>query len=176
MRRITAVLLCTVFCVIFCGCAAHNNDERVALIRIHVRANSNDGGDQAVKLSVRDAVTALMEERLDGVDDYPTAYEAISEMLEEVESVATQTLRENGYDYGARARLNNEYFPTRSYGDIIVESGYYDALILELGEGAGDNWWCVIYPPLCFAGNGGEFKYRSLIKEIWDKYLKKQEE
>ena len=70
--------------------------------------------------------------------------------------------------------IKNELFPTRVYNGLTVDSGYYDALIIYLGEGVGDNWWCVIFPPLCFVGRGN-YVYRSKIKSVIDDFLNKKE-
>jgi stage II sporulation protein R len=75
-------------------------------------------------------------------------------------------LSDNGYYYGARAEIRTENFPTRVYDDLTLEAGVYDALIIELGSGNGDNWWCVIYPPLCFTGGTSSVTYRSVIYDI----------
>lgn len=155
-----------------CGCAHTNPDEGYMLIRIHIRADSNSAADQGVKLKVRDAVTAYLEAELD-VDDYASAYAGIEKRLDAVKALADGVLEREGFPYRARVRLNNELFPARSYGGLVVESGYYDALIIELGSGQGDNWWCVIYPPLCFleAESAGGVVYRSKIAELWEKYF-----
>lgn len=142
-------------------------------MRIHIRADSNAAADQAVKLKVRDAVTAYLEPELETVGTFDAAYKAIEKRLRTIEAVADRVLEREGFSYRATAKLVNELFPARSYDGIIVESGYYDALILELGSGRGDNWWCVIYPPLCFleAQAGDSVTYKSKLKELWDKYF-----
>ena len=85
-----------------------------------------------------------------------------------ISALATDFLKQNGFDYSAKAKVNNEYFPTRSYETLTLEDGFYDALIVELGSGTGDNWWCVIYPPLCFSENtnSSDVKYSSIIAEL----------
>ena len=91
--------------------------------------------------------------------------------LKEIEQVAANVLRENGFDYGATAALEREIFPTRVYGEYLLPAGEYSALILRLGSGEGDNWWCVVYPPLCFVGDSNaNVIYKSKIKEIIDKF------
>lgn len=175
-KRLTAIILTVfIFPVIFAGCAGHTINEEYGLIRIHIRANSNSEQDQAVKLKVRDKVNKYLERELDGVTDFTAAYSLLEKCLETVIMLADLTLKENGFGYTSRARLNEEFFPTRSYEDVVVESGYYDALIIELGEGSGDNWWCVIYPPLCYikADGGGDVVYKSKIKELFDKFFGK---
>ena len=99
--------------------------------------------------------------------------EKIGARLGEIERVAEEVLRQNGFAYGARARLKKEEFPTRVYDGVTLEAGVYDALILELGAGKGDNWWCVIYPPLCFTGGNANVVYRSKIAEIIARFFKK---
>lgn len=159
---------------IFCGCAANTSTEKYQLIRIHIRADSNEAAAQSVKLKVRDGITAYLTDELYGVTDFETAYRLLEARLDSVRAIADGILRQNGYGYGARVRLNNEYFPTRTYDGLVVESGYYDALIVELGSGKGDNWWCVIYPPLCYLttqeGSGG-FAYKSWIAELIKRYF-----
>ena len=93
---------------------------------------------------------------------------ALENALPQIEEVANGVLAENGFSYTARAAVRREEFPTRVYEDVTLEAGVYDALIVELGEGAGANWWCVVYPPLCFSGeaNGGNVRYRSRLLEI----------
>ncbi len=165
---ILPIIICVL--VIFCSCSIHTNGVDEALIRIHIRANSNQSCDQEIKLKVRDEVTAYLEGQLKGVNDYATAYREIEKRLDKLSAISTAVLEREGYSYSAKAVMNNEYFPTRSYGESVVPSGYYDALIISLGEGKGDNWWCVIYPPLCFVGAEKDAKihYRSLIVELFE--------
>ena len=164
--RCVSVLLSVViiFCVssIFLGCK-DNNTYDGELLRLHIRANSNDKADQAVKLKVRDAVNSYIESNIDKAT-FAEAYEQIGQRLDIISDIADRTLRIYGYDYGARARLSYEYFPSRMYNDVTVPDGMYDALIIELGSGKGDNWWCVIYPPLCY---GQDFKYKSIFAELF---------
>ncbi|MBR2988768.1 MAG: stage II sporulation protein R [Clostridia bacterium] len=158
--------------MIFCSCSVHTNLE-TRLLRIHIRANSNDERDQAVKMKVKSTVSEYLTVKLDGVTDFNTAYKIIASELDCITAKANATLKANGFNYGANAKLNYEYFPTRAYEDTVVDGGYYDALIINLGSGRGDNWWCVIYPPLCFISNAksNDFRYKSLIKELWDKFF-----
>jgi len=113
---------------------------------------------------MRDNIIALLEPRLTGVNCDKEALRIVSNALPEVVRIS----------FGARVELRNEFFPTRSYEGIVIPGGYYDALIIELGSGAGDNWWCVIYPPLCFVGRRpGEsgITYRSRIWELWQRWF-----
>ena len=172
MKKFVCILLSICVLIIFCGCDAHNNQAN-ALIRIHIRANSNSTADQSVKLLVRDAISDYLTDELKNVKTFSAAYDTLQSKLGQISKTAGGVLRQNGFNYGVKVRLNNEFFPTRAYGEVVVESGYYDALIVELGEGKGDNWWCVIYPPLCFvsAQSAGNLSYKSLIQELWEKYF-----
>ena len=135
-------------------------------LRIHIRADSNETQAQAVKYKVKDAVVAYLTPYIAECDTKSKAESMIENRLSDIEAVADKVLCEQGFTYKSRAKINNEKFPTRNYGDYTLEQGYYDALILELGSGKGDNWWCVVYPPLCFTGNGTHYAYRSKILEI----------
>lgn len=152
------------FCVssIFFGCK-DNNIYSGELLRLHIRANSSSDVDQAVKLKVRDAVNAFIADNIDKAT-FDAAYEDIGKNLGRISEIASKVLRAEGFFYGGRARLANEYFPSRMYADVVVPEGNYDALIIELGDGRGDNWWCVIYPPLCY---GEHFKYKSFFAELF---------
>ena len=167
-KKILCVLLSAfiVFCIpsIFCACIG-NNIYDGELLRLHIRANSNSSADQGVKLKVRDAVNAYIERNVKKTT-FDEAYADIGARLGIIDEVATEVLRANGFTYSARAKLTNEYFPTRKYGDTTVPDGYYDALIIELGEGKGDNWWCVVYPPLCY-GEDEKFEYKSFFAELF---------
>ena len=136
-------------------------------LRIHIRANSNLAIDQTVKYQVKDAVVDFMIPMLTQCETIQQSKKMISQNLSAIEKVAENVLCQNGFSYQASAQIKNEEFPTRSYGDLTLESGFYDALILNLGEGKGDNWWCVVYPPLCFVNGGTTANtFKSRILEI----------
>ena len=139
-------------------------------LRIHIRADSNEEEAQAVKYKVRDGVVAYLTPL---VADYTTKTEAvqgITQNINGVRTVAERVLKENGFSYGATAEIRVENFPTRVYGDYTLPAGQYTALIVRLGRGEGDNWWCVVYPPLCFAATNQDVIYKSKIKEIIDNF------
>ncbi len=145
--------------------------QNAAYLRIHIRADSNEEKAQAVKYRVRDEVVSFLTPI---VADCKTKEEAIARLQEELEGVertAESVLARNGFSYGARASIRKEQFPTRVYDNVTLGAGVYDALILELGSGKGDNWWCVVYPPLCFAGGNGNFVYKSKIAEIIENFF-----
>ena len=146
-------------------------------LRVHIRADSNDGAAQAVKYYVRDAVVDYLTPFVATYQTEQDAYQGIQSRLQEIAQVATSVLRGQGFDYGATAELKKEEFPTRVYQDYTLPAGEYTALIICLGSGAGDNWWCVVYPPLCFAGESNTFViYKSKILEIIENWKKRSME
>lgn len=142
------------------------SDSYAEYLRIHIRADSNGENAQAVKYKVKDAVVDYLTPFVAECDSKEKAKKMLDERLTDVKSVADKVLMEQGFDYRATVKLVAENFPTRNYGDLTLEKGYYDALIIELGSGKGDNWWCVVYPPLCFTGSGQRYIYKSKILEI----------
>jgi stage II sporulation protein R len=119
------------------------------LIRLHVIANSNSEVDQTVKIAVRDRIIQLMEPLLIKVEDPSEAAEVVTQNLHGIEAVATTELQRNGLQMPVQASLKEEYFPERVYPFGVLPAGRYRGLSVILGEGAGRNWWCVLYPPLC---------------------------
>ncbi len=139
-------------------------------LRIHIRADSNETADQNVKYKVKSAVVDYLTPYLSNVHSKNDAMSTVKSQLKGIEQVADKVLAENGFDYKAHAKLTAEQFPDRKYGELTLEQGVYDALIIELGSGQGNNWWCVVYPPLCFVGgesNGtNQIVYKSVLWEI----------
>ena len=136
-------------------------------LRIHIRADSNEPAAQSVKYYVRDAIVSYLTPMVAECETKAEAAKTLSLHLGELEGVASEVLREKGFFYGATAELTVECFPTRVYGEYTLPAGEYAALIVRLGSGEGDNWWCVVYPPLCFAAdNGTDVIYKSKIQEI----------
>lgn len=158
------------------------NISNETYLRIHVRANSNSDEDQQIKYALKDVLVDYLTPILENVETAHQAKIVLNEQLENISNISTDFLKENGFSYSANAKINNEFFPTRSYEDLTLESGYYDALIVELGEAKGNNWWCVVYPPLCFTqkAENGSVQYASIIQEIierrkakwWEKLLR----
>ena len=166
---VCVLLVCTVAALVLaCGKAGGEETPREAYLRIHIRANSNGADDQAVKYEVKEAIVEFLMPVAASADDKEEAIALLRARLPEIEEVADGVLVENGFSYTARASVREEEFPTRVYEGVTLEAGVYDALIVELGTGKGDNWWCVIYPPLCFSGEatGNNVQYRSRIWEI----------
>ena len=139
-------------------------------LRIHIRADSNEDGAQAVKYKVRDEVVAYLTPLVADYTCKAEAVQGIARNLHGVCEVAEKILRQEGFFYGATAEIAVETFPTRVYGGYTLPAGEYTALIVRLGRGEGDNWWCVVYPPLCFAATDTDVIYKSKIKEIIEKF------
>lgn len=136
-------------------------------LRIHIRADSNENAAQSVKYAVRDEVVAYLTPVVAECEDKEEAIKRIQTLLLEIATVAEQTLQSKGFSYGARAKITQETFPTRVYEAYTLPAGEYTALIIELGEGKGDNWWCVVYPPLCFVAQANQtIVYKSKIMEM----------
>lgn len=149
-------------------------DTYTDVLRIHIRANSNIQCDQDVKLKVRDSVIDFITPLLIDAEDVTQVKSILSTNITNIVNVANETLKANGFSYKASAYIDNEYFPTRVYEEYTYPANYYDALVINLGSGEGDNWWCVAYPPLCFVADGeGDVVYKSKIVEIINKYFSK---
>lgn len=150
-----------------------NSAQTQDYLRIHIRADSNDEGAQAVKYLVRDSVVEYLTPIVAKSETKDKAMQNVQAHLSQIANVATKTLQKNGFAYGAKASIKKETFPTRVYNGYTLPQGEYSALIIELGSGQGDNWWCVVYPPLCFASpNGKNVVYKSKIAEIIERWKK----
>lgn len=123
------------------------------VLRFHVLANSDSKEDQALKLAVRDAVGAEMSEVLAGAKDRAACEKIINANLNRITTTAERVVAEWGYDYKVEAALEEVDFPVKTYGDYTFPAGKYEALRVVIGEGEGHNWWCVMYPNMCFSGS-----------------------
>lgn len=127
-----------------------NNGLASNLIRLHVVANSDSPGDQDLKHNVRDAVLSYMNSQIKNSQDIEETRAILLGRLDEIATIAQNTIRNQGYEYEVKVRLGNYPFPTKVYGDINLPAGNYEALRVVIGDGVGSNWWCVLFPPLCF--------------------------
>lgn len=124
--------------------------------RLHILANSDNAADQTLKLQVRDAVVAYLTPLLADVETAEEARAVVMENIPQLEALAAGITADFGY--GAYAEVGHFDFPAKRYGQVYMPAGEYPALRLVLGEGVGHNWWCVLYPPLCFVDECGEFQ------------------
>ncbi|WP_325200351.1 stage II sporulation protein R [Oscillibacter sp.] len=123
------------------------------VVRLHVLANSDSEEDQALKLQVRDRVLAYAEPLLAGAADRREAEALLRGRVLELERIAAEEIRTEGYDYAVTVELEDTVFPTREYEDFTLPAGKYLALRVVIGAGEGRNWWCVVFPPLCAAAS-----------------------
>lgn len=127
-----------------------SGDYKEKLIRFHVLANSDSKSDQYLKLKVRDEVVNYLRPELEKSKDIYESEKIIESRYVEIEEVAKKVIRDNGYDYEVSVNLEYTDFPTKQYSNVVLPSGEYKALRVVIGEGEGENWWCVMFPPLCF--------------------------
>lgn len=120
------------------------------IIRFHVIANSDSDADQALKLKVKEAVVNYTSELLCNSKSINETEDLLSAHTTDIISIANSVITENGYDYPVTAEITDTYFPTKSYGSYTFPPGTYRAFQIKIGEAKGKNWWCVLYPPLCF--------------------------
>ena len=120
------------------------------IFRLHILANSDSEEDQTLKLKVRDRIIKYMEDINSDSLNKADTIKNTQNHLTEIQDICQETLRENGSDLFVSATIGNFYFPTKYYGNISLPAGNYDALKIEIGEAKGQNWWCSLFPPLCF--------------------------
>lgn len=119
------------------------------VLRLHVIANSNSGEDQELKLAVRDRILEQYSEELRSFSSVADAERFVFSETENIERLARSVLAEEGCGFEVHAVLENELFPQRRYANVILPAGEYRALRVVIGSGEGENWWCVMFPPLC---------------------------
>jgi stage II sporulation protein R len=119
-------------------------------IRLRILANSDSIQDQWVKREVRDAIVAQMNVWVKEIRSYDEAKQVVAEKLPELQKLVDKTLRDRGFSYGAVVDFGKVPFPTKLYGSYVYPAGNYEALRVRIGEAKGQNWWCVLFPPLCF--------------------------
>lgn len=126
------------------------NEVKDSLIRFHVIANSDSDEDQKLKLKIKDKVIDYLYPFLSNSQSLDESRQIIKDNMEKVHAIAEQVIKENDYDYGVKVELSRENFPDKSYGNITLPQGNYEAFRIIIGSGQGRNWWCVMFPPLCF--------------------------
>lgn len=155
LRIVELALLLGTAVFLLTGAWALNTQRDLAdrVVRLHVLANSDSEEDQALKLLVRDAVLERATALLEQTESRAEAEALLRESLPELETIAEETVRANGYSYAVTAELEDTSFPTKEYDGFSLPAGEYLALRILIGEGAGQNWWCVVFPPLCTAAS-----------------------
>ncbi len=167
---------------------------REKILRMHVIANSDSEEDQQLKLKVRDAVLSKGKELFDGSVTSSDAERKLSPYIDELESTAESVIKNNGYDYDVKIIIGKDYFKTRVYDNsVTLPAGEYTAVKVIIGDGAGKNWWCVMFPPMCLpasdekcelsdvlnseendvVNNGRKYKIKFKFVEIYEEIIKK---
>lgn len=152
-RNILIILITlTVLAITLAVLPIHGESEIYSdVLRLHVIASSDSEEDQTLKLLVRDAVLEEAQALLDEICNKAQAEKTVYENLERLRSVAEKTVRDNGYDYPVAIELGKEEYPTKNYESCCFPAGEYTSLRILIGEASGQNWWCVLFPPLCLS-------------------------
>ena len=152
-RPIFITITAFVFFLIFSAysyASSISSDLSKSVFRLHVSANSDSDEDQSLKLQVRDKLLDYINSITANVRSKDDAIKIAQDHQKDFQIIAEQTILDKGYSYPVTVEIGNYEFPTKQYGDITLPSGYYDALRVKIGKASGHNWWCVMFPPLCF--------------------------
>lgn len=143
-------------------------------IRVRVIANSNEEYDQRVKSSVKDIVSKEMYILLKNTNSIENARDIINSNISNLDKDIGNYLDVINYNLEYKLNFGYNYFPKKTYKGVEYKEGYYESLVVTLGEGEGDNWWCVLFPPVCMieAEEGADVEYTTLVKALMSKYLK----
>lgn len=174
MKKIVIIgILITLFLI---GINKVNSKEFVIpneAIRLRVVANSNSDIDQKIKYVVTDHIQGKIYELLKNTKGVEEARKIINNNIDYLSSEVEKTLDKEGYPFSYELKYGLNFFPEKTYKGVTYEEGYYESLLVTLGEGKGNNWWCVLFPPLCLmeAEESEEVEYKFFIQELIDKYL-----
>lgn len=151
IRKYLLLACILTLCAAVCNALPIHGEEKIysSVVRLHVLANSDSDEDQALKLKVRDAVLAYTSPLVIDSTSREQAVEILQDELDAIKEIAEQTVREEGYEYGVRVTLTLEDYPTRNYEAMSFPAGQYISLRVMIGNAEGQNWWCVLFPPLC---------------------------
>lgn len=173
MKKICITLLLIFIISLTVAVSFNKSTLSAEYLRIHIRANSNSQIDQSVKYEIKDELVNYLTPYIANCNSKTEAINLLNEKRLTLISLTNKVLERKGLDYLSNVVIRNEKFPTRVYGEFTLEEGFYDAVIVELGKAKGDNWWCVVYPPLCFTVNDCGVKYKSKILEIIKEFREK---
>ena len=189
-RDLFLCLTCLLLAFLFTMAGQRQSDEAMAariapeILRFHVLANSDSDEDQQLKLRVRTLLLDSIYEKLGENASLDDTKEYVLANKDSLEQEAEDYMKAEGYDYPAHMEVTRDYFPTKAYGDMVFPCGTYDAVRITIGSGKGHNWWCVLYPPLCFVDStyavvpdsSREILRESLDAADYQALLKKQPE
>ena len=155
-----------------------NADEVVipdSAIRVRVIANSNSLVDQDMKLRVMEYLQTYLSPLLVDVSSIEEARDIINDKLGEINDSVGEILKDNNYDMGYSVNFGDNYFPNKEYKGVKYKAGEYESLVVTLGTGGGDNWWCVLFPPLCLLDatddDSSDIEYKLWVQELIEKYF-----
>ena len=176
-KRFFMILILFICYVFICANSYANTiskDLSASVFRLHILANSDSEEDQNLKLLVRDNILKYMKEISNGVTSKEYVEVLMETHLNDFYDIARKTILDNGYDYDVKLKIGKFDFPTKVYGDISLPAGMYDALRIEIGKAEGHNWWCVMFPTLCFVDvSSGSLDDES--KEVLESNLDEEE-
>lgn len=174
-NKIIAIML---FLIVLCGSILwisykrfYSSQKTISkkIIRFHVIANSDIEEDQALKLKIRDGILKYVYPKLNNSKSIDESRKIIKENDDNIKEIAENIVKKNGYKYKIITKLSHENFPIKTYGNITLPQGNYEAYRIIIGSGQGHNWWCVMFPPLCFTDiTKGEVSYKKTEKEMRD--------
>lgn len=174
MKYIPYFIIVIVVYVVIGQMTAKNYVIPQEAIRVRVIANSNDEYDQSVKSSVKDIVSKDMYTLLKGTNSIENARDIINNNISNLDNDIGAYLDDIDYNLGYKLNFGYNYFPKKIYKGVEYKDGYYESLVVTLGEGEGDNWWCVLFPPVCMieAEESTDVEYTTLVEDLMSKYLK----
>lgn len=158
-KKLNFIFILTILVFIYIALLSFNYSKAVSsnlsdsVFRLHIIANSDSSADQELKLKVRDNIINYMNTLTSSSSDKKDVISMVNNHLDSFKEIALNTIKENGYNYDVNIEIGNFNFPTKTYGDISFPAGNYDALRIEIGDAIGQNWWCVLFPPLCFVNS-----------------------
>ncbi len=158
-KKLNFILILTILIFLYIVLLSFNYSQAISynlsdsVFRLHIIANSDSSADQELKLKVRDKIIEYMNTLTSSSSDKKDVISIVNNHLDSFKEIALNTIKENGSNYDVNIEIGNFHFPTKSYGDISFPAGNYDALKIEIGDAIGQNWWCVLFPPLCFVNS-----------------------
>lgn len=172
-KAIMLIIMCITLYVVIGNVIAKNNIIPEEAIRIRVIANSNSDYDQEIKKKVKEQVEADMYNLLKNSKTIEEVRNKINSNVEKEKENISTVLKKENYQLPFEINFGYNYFPKKEFKGITYKEGYYESLVVTLGEGLGDNWWCVLFPPLCMieAEESTDVEYTSMVKEIVSKYF-----
>ncbi len=173
MKYFLSIIMVVIIYVVIANVVEANNLIPDDAIRVRVIANSNSDYDQFIKYEVKDIVENDLYNILENVDNLDIARNRIQNNIDLLNKDVDKYLKEKNYNLGFDINFGYNYFPKKEFKGITYKEGYYESVVVTIGQGEGDNWWCVLFPPLCLieAEESSDVEYVSLVKELIDKYF-----